>query len=63
MEIFIFKDAYQYWLMDHYDQTEPYYKGRICLNHTASKSNSSQIKMQKFFHRKYTLNKLKIIWF
>lgn len=43
--------------MDHYDQTEPYYKGRICLNHTASKNNSCQIKMHKFFHRNYTRNK------
>ena len=42
-ENFIFKNAYQYWLMDHYDQTELYYKGRICLNHTASEKNSCQI--------------------
>ena len=58
MEIFTFIDAYQYWLMDHYDQTEPYYTGRICLNHTASKNNNRQIKMHNFFHRNYTRSKL-----
>lgn len=37
-------NAYQCLLKDHYDQTEQYYKGRICLDHTAN-GKSFQIRM------------------